>query len=432
SARVWAADTGVALSGLLNQGRAVDSASFVLDPTRVLSTTYSGSTMLWRETAPTRPAVRTRLPTGTVSVELSTDGNQIFVADHARAIHVLDGKSLNRIRTTRLEEQLASIAVDPTDRYLAVGTVPGKIHLLELPELRLSRTFSTSSESVRSLQFNPDGSRLLAVHWGRAQLWDTATGVAVGPAMGHIGPIRHAILSPNGESVITCGNDNAMKHWMPAMQDTPVNAGARNSDVQMTQFDPTSTRLLIIPSGTHPFVTWLGSDSNRFLTLPHGSPANFGAFDSTGARVVTASDDQTAKVWNVQSTAELIQTIPHRGRVRWAAFGPDGSTLVTATADARLQVWDIRTGESLTDVIELTATWGNGMISLKGRRFLAATRDGTMAASHLPEWMGSSQEATKLADHANRLARLRFTPPDVFQPFELETGSRITEMRDSR
>jgi WD40 repeat protein len=415
SARVWAADTGLALSGQLNQAKPVDSVYFLQDSRRVLSTTYFGSTMIWRELAPKHPPTTIRHEGAVVGAALSHDGSRVFTVDRTPVLRAFDSASGASLGTTRMDAPLVSVAVEPSDHWIAVGTTSGNIHLLELPELRLRQTFSSSRESVRTLQFSTDGSRLLALHWAHAQMWNTETSAPVGPALRHTEQVRHASLSADGKSVLTSGNDLAVKHWMPDLQDTPVNTRAGKADVQMTQLDPTSTRLLLIPSGNHPLVMQLGSDSSNALTLPHGAPANFGAFDATGGRVVTVSDDQTAKVWNIGRSAELVQTIPHRGRVRWAAFGPE-STLVTATANGRFQVWDIRTGESLTDAIDLPAPWAGGDVSLAGRKYLAVTREGTVVVSHFPAWTGSTMQAIQLAGDADRLARIRFTPPDVFQP----------------
>jgi WD40 repeat protein len=52
-----------------------------------------------------------------------------------------------------------------------------------------------------------------------------------------------------------------------------------------------------------------------------------------GKRIVTASDDKTARVWDAATGEEVAVLRGHEGGVRSAAFGPDGKRIVTASDD---------------------------------------------------------------------------------------------------
>ena len=57
------------------------------------------------------------------------------------------------------------------------------------------------------------------------------------------------------------------------------------------------------------------------------------AFSPDGTRVVTASDDNTARLWDAASGKALATLEGHADRVWSAAFSPDGTRVVTASAD---------------------------------------------------------------------------------------------------
>jgi WD40 repeat protein len=63
------------------------------------------------------------------------------------------------------------------------------------------------------------------------------------------------------------------------------------------------------------------------------------AVSNDGRFVATASDDSTAKVWDVNTGREVKTLSGHRGAVRGVAFGPDTSELATAADDGSARLW---------------------------------------------------------------------------------------------
>ena len=66
-----------------------------------------------------------------------------------------------------------------------------------------------------------------------------------------------------------------------------------------------------------------------------------------GSRVVTASADGTARLWDASSGAVLTVLWGHGARMTHAAFSPDGTRVVTTSHDATARLWDASGGETL-------------------------------------------------------------------------------------
>jgi WD40 repeat protein len=73
------------------------------------------------------------------------------------------------------------------------------------------------------------------------------------------------------------------------------------------------------------------------------------AFSPDGKRVVTASDDNTARLWDADTGKEAAVLKGHTNRVWSAAFSPDGKRVVTASADNTARLWDADTGKEAAD-----------------------------------------------------------------------------------
>ncbi|QDV38513.1 protein kinase domain-containing protein [Tautonia plasticadhaerens] len=97
-------------------------------------------------------------------------------------------------------------------------------------------------------------------------------------------------------------------------------------------------------------------------------------YDAAGRRVVTASNDKTARVWDAV-TGQLIASLRHGDAVRHAAFSPDGRRIVTASVDGRARIWDASTGD-LLETLEHGTGVQHAAFSPDGRRVVTAGHDG--------------------------------------------------------
>jgi hypothetical protein len=64
-------------------------------------------------------------------------------------------------------------------------------------------------------------------------------------------------------------------------------------------------------------------NKQRVWIVGHTGAVNSAAFSPDGARIVTGSDDNTARIWDAETGAELVRLESHAGGVFSAAFSPD-------------------------------------------------------------------------------------------------------------
>jgi WD40 repeat protein len=71
------------------------------------------------------------------------------------------------------------------------------------------------------------------------------------------------------------------------------------------------------------------------------------AFSADGSRIVTASSDSTARIWDAATGKEIATLRGHDRNVFFAAYSPDGRRIVSASADKTARIWDAATAKEI-------------------------------------------------------------------------------------
>ncbi len=82
--------------------------------------------------------------------------------------------------------------------------------------------------------------------------------------------------------------------------------------------------------------------------LIHEGSVTSAAFSPDSTKIVTASADQTARVWDATTKEELARfSFTYRDAVMSVAFSPDSTKIVTASDDHTASIWDVATHKEL-------------------------------------------------------------------------------------
>lgn len=118
-----------------------------------------------------------------------------------------------------------------------------------------------------------------------------------------------------------------------------------------------------------------------------------------GKRLITASEDGTARIWDAVTGQELKIFRGHNGAVNYAVFSPNDRFIATAGADNVAIIWDIETGEQLCNSQHEKAV-NSITFSPDGKNFATASDDKTVRV-----WQVATCDEVSLLDHNTAAVR---------------------------
>ena len=176
--------------------------------------------------------------------------------------------------------------------------------------------------------------------------------------------------------------------------------------VNYATFSPDGQRI-VTASADKTARIWDAASGREILRLSgHSAPLSGAAFSPDGGRIVTAADDKTARIWDAATGSPLAVLGGHADAVTSAAFSPDGRRIVTASADKTVRIWDAATGRPITVLSGHTDRVASAAFSPDGRRIVTAADDKTARI-----WdAASGRQLALLSGHRDRAWFAAFSP----------------------
>ncbi len=144
--------------------------------------------------------------------------------------------------------------------------------------------------------------------------------------------------------------------------------------------------------------------SQQVVIRGHESRVNSVAFDLTGGRLASGSDDGTVRVWDAATGAELACLHGHVDGVWSVAFDPTGRRLASSSSDHTVRVWDAATGAELACLRGHERSVWSVAYDPTGRRLASGSDDGTVRV-----WdAATGAELACLRGHKSRVNSVAF------------------------
>jgi WD40 repeat protein/serine/threonine protein kinase/tetratricopeptide (TPR) repeat protein len=249
--------------------------------------------------------------------------------------------------------QVNCVAFSPDGKMAITGfgdyTGPGHAQLWDVATGAAIGPPLSQPELVNALAFSPDGKTVLTASYHQAQLWDVATGRPIGATVNvregrYRGTIRTVAFSPDGKSILTGGDSFATRLWDAATGEAlgPPLLG-NSGTVMIVAFSPDGKTFLTFSGGRH--VNLWDAASGRLLgsLLPSTGRISAVAFSPDGKAILTGGDPSLTRLWDAATRQPIGAPLGLKGGVYAVAFSPDGKTILTGGEPPMTQLWDAAT-----------------------------------------------------------------------------------------
>jgi WD40 repeat protein len=240
---------------------------------------------------------------------------------------------------------VTGVAFSPDGFSLVTTSLDGTARVWQPGSGDLRAVLAGDSDSVTSAAFNLDGSAVVtASDDGTARIWNPQIEPQLQLLARTSGPVRAIGISPNGRDVLVAGpgrrlsvrNAATGRPLLSLTAPGPVRDGAYNPDGGSFAF------------GTQSEVVVAAVPSGRILRRLDDRSTVLSVSVARDGRIAAGGADGAARIWGVDGRLDRVLRV--RGvRMAHVAFSADGSRLVTATSDGIARVWNTRTG-----LLELT------------------------------------------------------------------------------
>ena len=136
----------------------------------------------------------------------------------------------------------------------------------------------------------------------------------------------------------------------------------------------------------------LESEDRSALELRHGRAISHVDFAAGGQVLVTASEDRTARFWDVQSGEPAASTVVHERPLVWAEITADRRRVMTAGLDGAIRSWELDTHFDAECRLKPTGPLSSVQLSPDEQSLLLTQREGPAILCRLrgPELVATS------------------------------------------
>ncbi|KAG7196594.1 hypothetical protein KM043_013084 [Ampulex compressa] len=283
---------------------------------------------------------------------------------------------------------LTAAAYHQDTHILVVGFSNGSFYLYEMPDVNMIHSLNISNYRISSITLNCTGDWIALGCSGAGQLlvWEWQSETYAMKQQGHSNNMNCLAYSPDGQYIVTGGDDGKVKLWNTLSGFCFVTFQEHSSTITGVLFS--HNRNFVVSTSLDGTVRAYDLVRYRnFRTLTSPRPVQFCsvALDSSDEFLAAGGQDFfDIYLWSVKLGTLLEVLSGHEGPVISLEFNPNPASteLVSVSWDKTLKIWNAIESGSSHETIQLTADGLCVTYKPNGEEVAIATLDGQISFFH--------------------------------------------------
>lgn len=267
------------------------------------------------------------------------------------------------------DKEINTLAFHPEGKQLVSGGEDRTVRVWDLEKGEESLRFDQQNMWISQVAYSPNGKLIVsASNDGTVAIWNTnpakETKRLVHKSSEHTNGTYAVAYDFDGKAIFTAGGDStAHKIGAPGPNGEYIEkvTGIRQKDFNLSGggHDRPITALAVSPDGKM-LVTGSEDNSIRIWEVStgkvvrvmqgHNDHITSLAISSDAGTLISASKDHTIRVWTLDLNDTHRTLNGHKGYVWSAMYSPDGSLVASAGADQVIRIWNNETGTEIASL----------------------------------------------------------------------------------
>ncbi|KAG8846919.1 hypothetical protein FRB91_000349 [Serendipita sp. 411] len=318
------------------------SVSFSPDGSKLVSGSSDHTIRIWDLETESVVIKILRGHTGTVfSVAFSSDNQKVVSGSHDKTVRVWDVETGEAKRHQTYGGSIWSVAFSPSNSKIVSGCNDHTIHVWDVEGDEVA-VLEGHTDVVLSVAFSSDQQRVVSgSHDTTVRLWDLEMRKEVKGMVGHTDSVQFVKFQED-DTVFSASHDGSYRIWdvQTGKQKIMVNAfGNRAESIALSSDD----RLLAVGLKDSTIRILDMETGNEVILQGHTNRVTSVAFSYSNEKILSVSDDGTARIWNVEKKEEEGRLYFCSNGLYSAALSPDSTIVALRGCDGTIWLLNVET-----------------------------------------------------------------------------------------